>query len=268
MPKKHRKKGPKAAKRAAQAAARNRRPEPEPSMLDRVLPSSFGMSVEGDEHQRGTEHDLGSLGATKPEEAGSWWDYLPSFTWGGEESSGTQTRLDGDDDSHVDVLSNQNKQGLSLSMGATGVKGKAEYEKQMTLLEAAKKGTVGEETGLSASASTSVSVGKASAGAKGSISGDRSGISGDAEIGAGAYAMAAEASGELGIPIPWTNARLVGGMTAGGTMGVGGKAEGHFAYGSEGASMGGKLTGSVGLGGQLGWNAGIQKRDPNKEGWF
>jgi hypothetical protein len=237
-------------------------------MLERLKPSSFGMSGEGEEHNVGGQHDLGSVGATKAEDAGSWWDYLPSFTWGGEESSGTQTRLDGDDDSHVDVLSSQNKQGLSLSMGAKGVKGKAEYEKTMTLLEAAKKGSVGEETGLSASASTSVSVGKGLAGMKGSIEGDRSGLSGDAEIGAGAYAMAAEASGELGIPIPWTNARLVGGMTAGGTIGVGGKAEGHFAYGSEGASMGGKLSGSVGLGGQLGWNAGIQKRDPSQEGWF
>ena len=266
MPKGHRRKGPKARKRAAQAAARNQHAQ-DPSLLERMRPSGFSMSGEAESHLRGPEHDLGSLGATKPEEAGSWWDYVPSLMWGGDDSSGTQTRLTGDDDSHVDLLSDQSKQELSLAMGGQGVKGKAGLERKMTLLEAAQKGTVGEQSGMSASAGASVSVMQGLLGAKGAVSGDSSGVSGEAEVGAGAYAMAAEASGELGIPIPWTNARLVGGMSAGGTIGVGGKAEGHFSAGSEGASMGGKLTGSLGVGGQLGWNAGIQKRDP-AAGWF
>jgi hypothetical protein len=216
------------------------------------------------------ESDLGQVGSEKAEEAeggGSWWDYVPSLKWGSEEELEGYGSRQGDEDNHVDTLTSKDTRKIGLELGPKGAAAELEYEKSRKLADISGKAE-GEVGPLSGELETNVALGHAQLGAKGKLEANRSGVSGEAEVGAGMYAMSGEAEGEIGMKVPFVNARLFGKGSVGGNVGVGAKAEGHFTANAEqGYSAGGKLGASAGVGGEVGWGMGVKKADP-KKGWF
>ncbi|MFT7519956.1 MAG: hypothetical protein ACI9MC_002100 [Kiritimatiellia bacterium] len=263
--------------RKQQRAADKRRPAPENAKEKEQSGGWMSMLMGGGESGVGHSGD-GSMqegertlaGKDKPEddkESGGWLDWLPSVNWGAEEESEGYGDRRGDEDNHVDLMSDKESRKLGLEIGAGGASAELEYQRSKKLVDVSGK-MEGRSGGLSGELGTNVALGHAEAGVKGKLEADGDGISGEGEIGAGLYAASAQAEGEIGMKIPFVNARLFAEGSIGGNVGVGGKAEGHFSANAEdGFSAGGKVGASAGVGGEVGWGLGLKKDEPEK-GWF
>lgn len=266
-------------RRKQERAAEKRRKNEAPPQAKQMEESEGWLSWMwgGGEHEVGAEASkdddlvesttLGELGDKKPDdEPGSWWDYVPKIGWGvSEERDGYADRR-GDDDNHVDFGQDTATKKAGLAVGVEGVEAELEYERTHKLVDIAGKAE-GELGPMRGGVETDVALGHATVGAKGEAKLNSEGLEAEAELGGGLYAASAEAKGELGMKLPFVNARVFGEGSLGGQVGVGGKAEGHLSANEEGFKAGGKVGGTLGVGGSVGWGLGVKKDDPEK-GWF
>ena len=223
-------------------------------------------SDDQDLHEDRTLTEFGDKKADDDDGGGSWWDYGPKIGWGVEEEREGYADRRGDDDNHIDFGQNKASKKLGVEAGVNGVEAELEYERTHKMVDIAGKAE-GSAGPLRGELETDVALGHATMGAKakGELSGD--GVSAEGEIGGGLYAASAEAKGQVGMKVPFLNARVFGEGSLGGQVGVGGKAEGHMSADENGFKTGGKIGGTLGVGGSVGWGFGVKKDDAEK-GWL
>ena len=274
----------KADKKARHKAAQAAKNQPEsPGMMStmwNMLPSFGGEneveskradpvneSLEGRGLRHEQEQGYGDQ-AGKEDEDWSMWDLVPSFfSKEAEAEDGDQYSRMGDDDNHIDFLSSKSTRKGSAKVGVNGLDIEGEAERSASLMSAEGEYERQLSERVHGKVEGSGDLGIAEASAKGSLHADRSGVDAKGELGAGVYAGKAEAAAQLGFKIPFVNAMLTGGGKVEGSVGLGGSAEGHVKAGPDAYSMGGKLSGALGPGVGVGYSMGLSKADPEK-GWF
>lgn len=282
----------KAAEKAAKAAPA---PQPEAPGFLGSLWNSFGLGggetgaeVQGEaenvgkvndrladrqlRHEKEDARTAGNQDLFKEEEpaASSWWDYLPTFGVKTEKESQDGVRIAGeagdDEDTYVDLLSSKHETSGYGKVGVKGAEAGFETEHNLAMLKGAAKGE-GKAGALRYGGEVEGSFMEADASAKGKVGVGWEGAEAEAEAEAGAYLGKVGAKAEGGLKIPFLNARLFGGAEAEGSLGVGASAKGKAKLDASGFEMGGRVGGSLGFGGALGFNWGV-KKDDDKKGWF
>lgn len=205
--------------------------------------------------------------------ATDWRKYAPNVSAKYEAKGGDPgVRLGGDEraglgaENYLDALSSRSSLSAKGEIGAGGLSAEVEAMRRVSMLEGAAKGEASGRAGM-VGGEVSGSMLSAGVSAKGGVQLDRSGVKASGEVGAGAYAGKAGGKLEGGFNVPFTNIQLYGGAEGEVSAGVGASASGRAEYGAEGARLGGKVSGSVGVGGGLGLYGGFRKADASK-GWW
>jgi hypothetical protein len=194
-------------------------------------------------------------------------DYQPRLGASVSADNVQQANRAGDEDNHLDVLQLKRAAKAEGKFGADGLQAAAEFGASGSMLAGHAKGDKALGQFGKASGEVDASFMTATAEAKGNLKAGWDGVSAEGEAGIGAYLGKGSAKGEMGFRVPFTNIELYGGAEGQAALGVGASAKGSLDYGAEGFRAGGRVGGSIGLGGALGFFGGVRKADPTA-GWM